>query len=312
MPSETRRDFVRTAASGIAMGAPAGAAPGLPRRTLGKTGLEVSVLGLGGGRVGKLDDGGDARDVIRRCYDLGVNYFDAAAAGAYGLSQARYGRVLAEFRQKIVYGTKTRHRTRGHAQIDLNQSLGALKTDRIDLYQIHNVLDDEDVENIFRPRGLMEMIEKAKKDGKIRFVGVTCHTSPAVVNRIISDYAFDTVLIPLSVTDGAADPEMSFEKSTLPLALEKGMGVIAMKTVGAGRILREKAASLDDALGYVLSLPISTAIMGCDAVSQVDDDVRIASAAKPLDAAGMQRLRDRVAGARLARLEPWKTSTRQT
>ncbi len=301
-----RREFVKAAALSVAAPKAVFAAGQLPRRVLGKTGLEVSVIGLGGARIGQLDDGRQAQEIIRRCYDLGINYFDTAAAGAYGLSQVRYGKALKDVRDKIVLATKTRHRTFLHAELDLNQSLSALRTGHIDLYQIHNVMSDEDIEAIFAPRGLMEMIEKARRDGKIRFVGVTGHTDPGVMNRIISRHNFDTILMPLSVTDGAGAGEKSFEKTTLPLAKQKGMGVIAMKTLGAGRILAHQVATVDEALSYVLSLPVSTAILGCDEVAQVDAGVRVASAAKPLEAAGMERLRRRAAGSELARLEPWK------
>lgn len=303
---ETRRDFVKTAALGVAAGAStAGAAGQLPRRPLGKTGLQVSVIGLGGASAGKLDDGKVAQEVIRRCYELGVNYFDSAAAGAYGLSQARYGRALKGLRDKIVLGTKTRHRTYLHAELDLNQSLGALRTDHIDLYQVHNVMNEEDAEVIFGPRGVMEMIEKAKKEGKVRFVGVTGHADPLVMNKVISQYDFDTILMPLSLTDGAAG-EKRFEKHTLPLARKKGMGVIAMKTLNAGKILRQNLATLDEALRYVLALPISTAIMGCDQVEAVEADIRIASTANPMQASEMELLRRRAARFDLAGLEPWK------
>jgi predicted aldo/keto reductase-like oxidoreductase len=304
---KNRRDFVRAAALGAAASQIATAAGELPRRKLGKTGLEVTVLGLGGGRVGTLDSGEQAADVIHRCLDLGINYFDTAAAGAYGLSQMRYGLALKDHRDKIIYGTKTRHRTFEHSQLDLNQSLSLLKTDHIDLYQIHNVMSDEDIETIFAPRGLMEMIEKAKKEGKIRFAGVTGHTDPGVMNRILERYEFDTVLIPLSVTDGAAK-EKSFEKTTLPLARQQGLGVIAMKTLGVGAILRNNVATLQEAMAYVLSLPISTAIMGCDAVDHVDADIRAAANFKPLGNSAMEKLRRRASRFELASLEPWKNA----
>ncbi len=303
---KNRREFVAAAALGAASAKFAGAAGELPRRQLGRTGLEVTVLGLGGARAGQLDDGKQAADVIRRCLDLGMNYFDTAAAGAYGLSQKRYGMALRDVRERIIFGTKTRHRTYEHAELDLRQSLGNLKTDRIDLYQIHNVISNEDIEQIFAPRGVMEMVEKAKKEGKIRFVGVTGHTDPGVMNRALERYDFDTILIPLSVTDGAAASEKSFEKTTLPLARKQGLGVIAMKTLGVGAILNKNVATLDEALGYVLSLPISTAIMGCEQVDQVNADVRIAANWRPMAKTAMDSLRRRTSEFELATLEPWK------
>ncbi len=298
MPS--RRDFVKTAA----MAAYAGPAA-LPKRPLGATGLQVSVLGLGGAGIGMLADGKPAADVVRRCYDLGITYFDAAAAAAYGLAQVRYGEALRDVRDRIVLATKTRNRTYTQAEVDLNQSLQYLRTDRIDLYQLHNITNDEDIEFIFGPRGVMELVEKAKKAGKIRFVGVTGHTEPGVLNRILSRYEFATVLMPLSVTDGASG-DRSFERGTLPVARNKNVGVIAMKTLGAGRILQQKTASLEESVRYVISLPIATAIMGCRAVSEVETAVALARNAKPLTASEMENLRARVAQGELAALEPWK------
>ena len=308
---KSRRDFVKAAAAwGLAAGAVSAKPAGeIPRRKLGKTGMEVSIVGLGGVRSGNLMDHRQALETIRRCYDRGVNYFDTAAAGAYGISQTRYGLALADVRDKIYFGTKTRHRTRSHSELDLNQSLVKLKTDYLDLYQVHNVMHDEDIEFVFGPNGVMEMIEKAKKAGKIRYVGVTGHMDPRVLKKIIGMYDFDTVLVPLSLTDGA-NAEMSFERTVLPLAIEKGMGVIAMKTTGAGGLIEGKVASLADCLKYVWSLPISTAILGCTTVEQVEADVRLASGWKQLDREGMSELRKRYSGVDFANLEPWKVDQR--
>lgn len=305
--SKSRRDFVKTAAGiSVAAGlASAGSAGDIPKRRLGKTDMDVSIVGLGGARTGKLMDHQQALDTIRRCYDLGVNYFDTAAAGAYGISQQRYGIALGDVRDKIYLGTKTRHRTRAHSQLDLHQSLSNMKTDYLDLYQVHNVMHQEDLDFIFGPRGLMEMIEAAKKAGKIRYVGVTGHMDPRILKKAIEMYDFDTVLIPLSVTDGA-NRELSFEKTTLPLAKKKGMGVIAMKTTGAGGLLAKNVAKLEDCLNYAWSLPISTAILGCTTVEQVEADVRLAQAWKQLNDSQMSSLRKKYAEVDFAALEPWK------
>lgn len=308
---KSRRDFVKAAAGwGLAAGAVSAKTTGeIPRRKLGKTGMEVSIVGLGGARSGNLMDHRQALETIRRCYDRGVNYFDTAAAGAYGISQTRYGLALADVRDKIYFGTKTRHRTRSHSELDLNQSLVKLKTDYLDLYQVHNVMHDEDIEFIFGPNGVMEMIEKAKKAGKIRHVGVTGHMDPRVLKKVIGMYDFDTVLVPLSVTDGA-NAEMSFERTVLPLAIEKGMGVIAMKTTGAGGLIEGKVAPLADCLNYVWSLPVSTAILGCTTVEQVEADVRLASDWQQLDRERMSELRKRYSSVDFAKLEPWKVDQR--
>lgn len=309
--STTRRDAVQTiAAMTLAASAAAGATE-IPKRPLGKTGLSVSILGLGGARIGMLDDGKQARDVVKRCYDMGITYFDAASAGAYGLSQMRYGIALKGLRDKVVYGTKTRHRSATQAQLDLDQSLANLGTDYLDLYQVHNVINDEDVEFIFGPKGVMEMIEKAKKAGKIRFVGFTGHTVPSVLNKMIAQYNFSTVLMPLSAVDGS-NAQKSFERETLPLAHKKGMGIIAMKALSAGQVLQKKAATVDECLRYVWSLPVSTAILGMDQLPFVDTNVALARNAKPMTAVEMDSLRRHFAEVQYAGLEPWKANRYDT
>jgi aryl-alcohol dehydrogenase-like predicted oxidoreductase len=299
-----RKEFLQMAAS-AAVAAGASAAGTIPRRRLGKTGLEVSILGLGGAPVGNLPDQKPAVDLVKRCYDLGVTYFDCASAYAYGLSQIRFSVALEKVRDKVVFATKTRNRTYTQAELDLNQSLAALKTDRIDLYQIHNVMNDEDIEFIFGPKGVMEMAEKARRAGKIRFIGFTGHTDPRIHNKMLERYDFASVLLPLSASDGA-NFQKSFEAETLPLAVKKGLGVIAMKTLGAGRLLQERAATLEQCLQYVWSLPVSTAIVGLDDVEHVNRAAAVAANAKPLTAAEMETLRRRVGRFELARLEPWK------
>jgi len=143
----SRREFVMSAAA-------LAASPGdIPRRPLGKTGLQVSVLGLGGAGIGNLPDLQQSVDVVRRCYDLGVNYFDCASSGAYGLSQVRYGAALKGLRDKIVLATKSRNRTWLQAEVDLNQSLQFLGTDHIDLDQVHNLMTEEEFGVMFGPRG---------------------------------------------------------------------------------------------------------------------------------------------------------------
>lgn len=302
---ESRRDFVK-AAAGLGLAASAGAAGEVPRRQLGRTGLDVSIVGLGGGRVGTLRDEAQALRTIRHSYESGINYFDSAAAGAYGLSQQRYGIALAGVpRDRLIYGTKTRHRTYSHAELDLAQSLANLKTDYIDLYQVHNVMHMEDIDFVFGPRGVLEMIEKARRDGKIRHVGFTGHMDPRVLAKMLDAYDWDTVLMPLSVTDGA-NAALSFEKTTLSPAVAKGVGVLAMKTTGVGVLHDQGISSLAENLNYVWSLPIATAILGCTSPEQVDQDVQLARAHEALSNVEMSALRRKWAKADFAKLESWK------
>ncbi len=302
---ESRRDFVK-AAAGLGLAASAGAAGEVPRRQLGRTGLDVSIVGLGGGRVGTLRDEAQALRTIRHSYESGINYFDSAAAGAYGLSQQRYGVALEGVpRDRLIYGTKTRHRTYSHAELDLNQSLANFKTDYLDLYQVHNVMHLQDIDFVFGPRGVLEMIEKARRDGKIRYVGFTGHMDPRVLAKMLDAYDWDTVLMPLSVTDGA-NAALSFEKTALPPAVAKGVGVLAMKTTGVGVLHDQGISSLAENLNYVWSLPIATAILGCTSPEQVDQDVRLARAHEALSDVEMSALRRKWAGADFAKLESWK------
>ncbi len=303
--AESRREFVK-AAAGLGLAASAAAAAEVPRRKFGKTGLEVSIVGLGGGRVGTHRDEAEALRTIRHCYESGINYFDTAAAGAYGLSQQRYGVALEGVpRDRLVFGTKTRHRTYSHSELDLNQSLGGLRTDYIDLYQVHNVMHMEDIDFVFGPRGVMEMIEKARRDGKIRFVGFTGHMDPRVMAKMLEVYDWDTVLMPLSVTDGA-NQDLSFERTTLPRAVEKDLGIMAMKTTGVGVLHDQGISTLEENLDYVWSLPISTAILGCTTPEQVDRDLQAARAHRKLSESQMGALRKKWRDVDFARLESWK------
>lgn len=308
--SANRREFVKTAA-GLSLAAAAASAKEIgeiPKRRFGKTGVDVTIMGLGGARVGNMTDEAEAIKVIRHARELGVNYFDNAAAGAYGVGQRRYGTAFGKDNKDLFYTTKTRHRTYLHSELDLNQSLSHFQRDWIDLYQVHNVMTEEDIEFVFKPRGLMEMIEKGKKDGKVRFVGFTGHQDPKVLKKMMAMYDWDTILMPLSVTDGAADAGMSFEKTTLPLAVEKNLGVQAMKTTGVGAIEGEGISSLEDSLSYVWSLPIHVAILGCTSIEQLEADARIAVAAEKmrLSETQMEATRNKWAKADLGRLEPWK------
>lgn len=302
---DSRRDFVK-AAAGLSLAASAVAADSIPRRKLGKTGLDVTIVGLGGARVGTHRDEGEALRTIRHSYESGINYFDTAAAGAYGLSQRRYGIALEGVpRDRIIYGTKTRNRTYSHCELDLSQSLAGLRTDYLDLYQIHNVMHMEDIDQIFAPRGAMELVEKAKRDGKVRYVGFTGHMDPRVLSKMLGAYDWDTVLMPLSVTDGA-NHHLSFERTTLPMAVERGLGVMAMKTTGVGALHEQDISTLEENLNYVWSLPVATAILGCTSPEQVDRDLAAARAHRQLNETQMSALRDKWAKVDFAALEPWK------
>jgi len=304
--SKSRRDFVKTAAGMSLAAAAAAAGNEIPKRRFGKTGLDVTIFGLGGGTHGNLPSQSDAVKVIQKARDLGVNYFDSAAAGAYGLSQKRLG-VALNGDKSIYIGTKTRNRSYLHCELDLNQSLANTKRDYLDLYQVHNVMSEEDIEQIFAPRGTMELVEKAKKDGKVRYVGFTGHMDPNVHKKMMGMYDWDTILMPLGISDGARK-DFSFEHTTLPVALDKGLGIQAMKVTGAGGMLKQKLASVEECLRYVFSLPISLAIVGCSTPEEVEENVNVAKmmADSQLSKKEMNGLRKQLAKADFKSLEYWK------
>ncbi|HVY62158.1 MAG TPA: aldo/keto reductase [Planctomycetota bacterium] len=264
----------------------------LPRRKLGRTGVEVTVLGLGG--EGVLRTVGRAREavaVIRRAVELGISYCDCAHA--YAGSEDYYGEALAGgLRDRVFLTSKSAERDRAGAERDLETTLRRMKTDRLDLWQVHDVRTEGDLAEIFGRGGAIEAFAAAKKAGKVRFLGVTGHHDPAILTKAIELYGFDTVLMPVN----AAEPHhRSFLDETLPLAVSKGMGVIGMKVLrgfiyeGGPRTdlhpdLVRRGLNVSRLLRFAFSQPISTAIVGCETVAQVEENVAIAKVANPLDA----------------------------
>ena len=204
----------------------------------------------------------DAKAITLRAYELGVNYFDCARIYWDGKSEEVYGDVLPPFRKHIFLTTKSPQRSRQGAEADLEKSLRALKTDYVDLWQIHQVSTMDEVEQIFAPGGAIEAFEAAKKAGKCRFIGFTGHHDPEVHLAMLKKYdKYDTILMPLN----PADPSyLSFEKNVLPVAVERGMGIQAMKSTANAKLLQ--AISLKDCLSYVLSLPIHCLALGCTTI----------------------------------------------
>jgi uncharacterized protein len=276
----------------------------IPKRTLGKTGERLTIVGQAGGRF-PLCTFEEAKAVTLRAYELGINYFDTARIYWDGRSEEVYGAVLPPFRKNIFLTTKSPQRSRQGAEADLAASLRALKTDHVDLWQIHQVSTMDEVEQIFAPGGAIEAFEAAKKAGKCRFIGFTGHHDPRVHLAMLKKYDHDdTILMPLH----AADPGYeSFEKNVLPVAVARGMGIQGMKSTANAKLLQTLA--LKDCLSYVLSLPVHCVALGCTTVGQVEDDVRIAQEFKPLDEAGLDLIRERAAKLKGPQLEDWKINT---
>jgi predicted aldo/keto reductase-like oxidoreductase len=276
----------------------------IPKRVFGKTGERLTIIGQAGGRF-PLCSYEDAKAVTQRAYELGVNYFDCAHNYWNGRSEEVYGDVLPPFRNQIFLTTKSSQRTRQGAQADLDKSLRALKTDHVDLWQIHQVSTLDEVDQIFAPGGALEAFEAAKKAGKCRFFGFTGHHDPQVHLEMLKRYdRYDSILMPLN----PADPSyLSFEKTVLPVAVERGMGIQGMKSTANAKLL--SALHIEDCLSYVLSLPIHCLALGCTTIGQIEDDVRIAQRFKPLGEEQMAELREKAARLKGPQLEEWKLNT---
>ena len=298
-----RRSFFGAAFAGLAATprAPAAKSGGVPTRTFGKTGEKLTIVGQAGGRF-PLVDFNEAKAVVQRAYDLGLNYFDNARAYGDGRSEEIYGAVLPAFRKDVFITTKSVKRTRKEAEEDLHLSLKALKTDYLDLWQIHSVSEMKDVDAIFAPGGAIEAFEAAKKAGKCRFMGFTGHMDPLVHAEMLKRYdKYDTILMPLNI----ADPSyLSFEQIVLPEAVKRGLGIQAMKTTANAKLLQ--SFSIKECLNYALSLPVSCVTLGCTTVGQIEDDVRVAQQFRPLSGEEMSKLRDRGKEIAGPGLENWK------
>lgn len=308
-----RRIFLGGVFAGL--GTPRAAKPksgAIPTRRLGRTGEQLTVIGQGGARF-HLVPFDEAKAVVRRAYDLGINYFDMARSYAEGQAEDVYGAVIPAFRKNIFLTTKSGQRTRQGAVAELDISLKRMRTDYVDLWQMHGVSRREDVERIFAPGGAIEAFEAAKKAGKCRFIGYSNCRDPEVhVLMLRHAERFDTALMPLHVADTcfSESPGMSFEKTALPAAAERGVGIFAIKVFGNAFLLR--TFSVGDCLRYTLSLPVTAAPLGFCTIGQLEDDVRVAQSFKPLAPEEMDALRARSASGKFdtirgPALEYWKT-----
>ena len=307
-----RRSFFGSLFAGLAATTAYGArgrkpkAGDIPRRAFGKTEVKLTVIGQAGGRF-PLISFEEAKAITLRAYDLGINYFDNAHSYWDGRSEEVYGAVLPPFRKKIFLTSKSTDRTRQGAEAELDLTLKRLRTDYLDLWQIHGVGEKEEVQRIFGPGGAIEAFEAAKKAGKCRFIGFTGHHDPYVHLEMLRAYdKYDSILMPLN----AADPSyLSFEKLVLPVAVERGMGIQGMTNFANAKLMQSFSAP--ECLSYVLSLPISCTAIGCTTVGQLEDDVRIAQEFKPLSAGEMEGLRKRAVDIAGHTLEDWKRDTRR-
>jgi predicted aldo/keto reductase-like oxidoreductase len=283
----------------------------MPTRNLGKTGFRVGLFSLGGqAAVEQPDNAAVAVPIIEKALDLGVNYVDTSSryGGKERWSERYIGEVMKRRRREAFLATKTRDRGRDASLKSLETSLELLKTDHVDLWQLHNLSQMSEVDEIFAKGGAVEALVKAKEEGLVRFLGVTGHADPAVLLEAIRRFPFDTILLALNAADRH---HLSFREKLLPLAVEKEMGIIGMKIPARGRILssfvppaagtrsawnpgdRPGTLTMPEAMRYVLTLPVSTVIVGCDSTAQVAENVSIARGFTPMSDAQLAALEER-------------------
>ncbi|MBA3914053.1 MAG: aldo/keto reductase [Acidobacteriales bacterium] len=271
---------------------------GMIYRTLGRTGERVSAVGMGGAHVGspkKLSEDDSIR-LIRSGIDRGITFMDNCWDYNGGQSEIRMGKALRDgYRQKIFLMTKIDGRTKEEAAKQLDESLQRLQTDHIDLVQHHEVIRFEDPNRIFAEGGAQEALLEARKAGKLRYIGFTGHKDPHIHLYMLQvarehNFTFDTVQMPLNVMDAHY---RSFEKLVLPELVKQNIGVLGMKSMGSGIILKSKTATPVDCLHYALHLPTSVVITGIDSPQVLDQAFEAARTFRPMSPAQVTALLDK-------------------
>lgn len=292
--------------------APASAGPTspIPKRPLGRTGVQIAALGMGGHHLGDAKTIDDAIRLVHEAIDGGVEFFDNCWEYWNGRSENWLGRAIAGRRNQVFLMTKvcTHGRSAQLAMEMLEQSLVRLGADHLDLWQVHGVGFDNDPELAYAKGGVIEALELAKKQGKTRFVGFTGHKDPDVHLKMIQlGYPFDTVQMPLNPFDATF---RSFEQIVLPEANRRGIGVLGMKSMGGtGWAVKRGVVTAEEMLRYAMSLPVALTISGMESLDVLHKNLEIAQGFQPLSADEMQSLRKRCAAtAADGRFEPYKVS----
>jgi len=286
----------------------------MPTRNLGKTGYKVGIFSLGGqAALEKANNFEVAVPIIERALDLGVNYIDTSSiyGGPERWSEQYVGQVMKTRRQEAFIATKTKERTRDGSMRMIEKSLKLLNTDHVDLWQLHDVGLPVDVEAIFAKGGAMEALIEMHEQKVVRFLGVTGHYRPEALIDTVNRYPFDTILMAMNAADAHIH---SFTDQLLPLVVEKQMGIIGMKVPARGRLLtgwtppsleqqqhmwegsaiatRTGVMTMRDAMHFTLTHPVSTVIIGCDSIAQLEENVQIAREFTPLSQKQMVALNE--------------------
>lgn len=256
----------------------------IPRRPFGKTGIDVSLLGIGGFHIGVPEEA-EGIAIIHRAIDAGANFLDNAWEYNDGESERRMGRALAQdgYRQKAFLMTKdcAHDRKAHHSMWKLEQSLKRLQTDYLDLWQIHEVVWDDDPEWIFAPGGSAEAMLKAKEQGKVRFIGFTGHKSPAIHKKMLGQgFPWDAAQMPINVFDAHYE---SFAREIVPLCQEQGIAVVGMKSLAGGHVMKSGAGITPaEAIRYAMDQPVATVVSGMSSLDQLDQNLETARNFTPL------------------------------
>jgi aryl-alcohol dehydrogenase-like predicted oxidoreductase len=266
----------------------------IPKRPLGKTGVEVSIIGVGGYHLGSADSQKEAQQIVDEALDAGINFFDNAWEYHDGKSEEWLGAALKGKRDKAILMTKvcTHGRDKQVAMRMLEESLTRLGTDHLDVWQIHEVIYDNDPDLIFRADGAAEALHLAKQQGKVRFVGFTGHKDPAIHLKMLAQgFPFDTVQMPLNCLDAHF---RSFEQQVLPEVNRRGMAALGMKSMGgSGELVTQGATTAEEALRYAMSLPVAVTISGMESADVLRQNLQVARGFRPMAAGEMDKLRVR-------------------
>jgi aryl-alcohol dehydrogenase-like predicted oxidoreductase len=283
-------------------------------RVLGNTGERVSIIGVGGSHLSSSKVSRElAVRILREALDRGINFLDNSWDYGEGESEERAGRALQDgYREKAFLMTKIDGRSKKEATRQLNESLKRMRTDYIDLVQHHEIIRYDDANRIFDADGAQSALEEAREAGKVRYIGFTGHKDPHVHLHMLEvadahDCTFDTVQLPLNVMDAHF---RSFEKLVLPVLVSRGIGVLGMKSMGNGIILKSGAVTAEECLRYALTLPTSVVITGIDSMEMLEQAERIATTFKPLRPSEVTELLARTTDlASTGVFELFKTST---
>ena len=281
-------------------------------RALGRTGVDVTAICLGGYHLGLIKDDADAVRLTQKAIDAGITFLDNAWEYHDGRSEEIMGKAIEGRRDEVFLMTKvcTHGRDRHEAMRQLEDSLRRLKTDHLDLWQVHELAYDNDPELHFAPGGVMEAVEQAKRDGKTRFIGFTGHKSPEIHLKMLAyNYPFDACQMPLNCLDATF---RSFEQRVLPELARQGIAAIGMKSLGGGGdMVRAGVVTAEEALRYAMSLPVATVVSGIPSMRTLQQNLAVARNFTPMSAEEMRQLRDRCAAAAGdGRYELYKTTAK--